>query len=757
MRITLTSLLLLLGSAAVAAPTKQTVNNICTAAPGVVNLTGTSATAGSGPCLSAQDHNHSISGILPQGNGGTGAGALTCTNQFLTSNGTLYSCSTDVLASAQHVNQGTTTTLLHGNAAGNPSWTNVVSADFGAGLLDEAHGGTGAGALTCTNQFLTSNGTLYSCSTDVLASAQHVNQGTTVTLLHGNAAGNPSWTNVVSADFGAGLLDEAHGGTGVGTLTCTNQFLTSNGTVYSCSTDVLASAQHANQGSTSTILHGNAAGNPSWANVTGTDFGAGQLDEAHGGTGAGALTCTNQFTTSNGTSYSCATATLAGPQFANQGTTSSVLIGNAAGNPSWATSVPAAAENVQHDSTLTGNGSTGSNLGIALGNANTWTAMQTFSVATSNATAAAFTGNGTGNGANFFGGASGASGTGANAYGINVTGGSASGAGVPGPGINVNGGTGAGLGAPAIVATGGASAGTNVAGTYGIFVTGGAATGNAAATTGGLGGDGANTTGGVGGATATGTGGQGGYGLRSTGAVGGSASGVGGGGQGGFGALVVGGAGGAAASGTGGTGGTALSFNGGAGVTANGSGGDGLSGQNGLGTGTGTNGDAATFFAQASGGTGTARGYALRLTQSGTIKGTLLKVPITADPSSFDNGAEWISGATTAMTSKVRLNGVTQPYLTYGANGSRAVQTLRVAGCATAAALNASCNTTVTWPVAFPDANYTVVCSGDLITSAIPILQGVNAKVAASVTAQTLANSAAAAQFTTIDCTAIHD
>jgi hypothetical protein len=86
--------------------------------------------------------------------GGTGAAALTCTNQFVTSNGTAYSCVTDTLASAQHANQGTTTTVLHGNAAGNPSFAGIGVNDFTA------------------------------------------NQGTTTTYLAGNAAGQPSWSAV---------------------------------------------------------------------------------------------------------------------------------------------------------------------------------------------------------------------------------------------------------------------------------------------------------------------------------------------------------------------------------------------------------------------------------------------------------------------------------------------------------------------------------------------------------------------------------
>ena len=40
----------------------------------------------------------------------------------------------DTLASADFANQGTTTTVLHGNAAGNPSWTSIVLADLDAGV-----------------------------------------------------------------------------------------------------------------------------------------------------------------------------------------------------------------------------------------------------------------------------------------------------------------------------------------------------------------------------------------------------------------------------------------------------------------------------------------------------------------------------------------------------------------------------------------------------------------------------------------------
>ncbi len=88
------------------------------------------------------------------------------------------------------------------------------------------------------------------------------------------------------------------------------------------------------------------------------------------------------------------------------------------------------------------------------------------------------------------------------------------------------------------------------------------------------------------------------------------------------------------------------------------------------------------------------------------------------------------------------------------------VQTKRVTGCATIASMNATCDTTVTWPNAFGDTSYTAVCSGDAVGSGMPIIQGIDitfAKTASTITVRTLAITAAVAQFTTIDCTAVHD
>lgn len=96
----------------------------------------------------------------------------------------------------------------------------------------------------------------------------------------------------------------------------------------------------------------------------------------------------------------------------------------------------------------------------------------------------------------------------------------------------------------------------------------------------------------------------------------------------------------------------------------------------------------------------------------------------------------------------------------FGSIGAGGIQAKRVAGCATGAVVGNTCDTTITWTTAFADANYTVTCTGDGLTSGIPSLLGADiagARAAASVTVRTINNSAAAAQFTTIDCIAIHD
>lgn len=109
---------------------------------------------------------------------------------------------------------------------------------------------------------------------------------------------------LVSGSNGTTIV-QAAAATGTGTATtCTNQVITAVSAVAAptCSTVTLASATFANQGTTTTVLHGNASGNPSFGAVNlGTDI-TGNLNIAtnvtgnlsvsnlNGGSGAGSST-----------------------------------------------------------------------------------------------------------------------------------------------------------------------------------------------------------------------------------------------------------------------------------------------------------------------------------------------------------------------------------------------------------------------------------------------------------------------------------
>ena len=139
----------------------------------------------------------SASGALTCGTP-SGGGTVTHTAGALTVNQLVIGNAADDLKVLGTL--GTTTTVLHGNAAGAPTFGPVVSADLSLT------------ATSCTNQFVTaiSTGGVGTCTTATLASAQFANQGTTTTVLHGHAAGNPSWGAVALAADVSGRLPYAN-------------------------------------------------------------------------------------------------------------------------------------------------------------------------------------------------------------------------------------------------------------------------------------------------------------------------------------------------------------------------------------------------------------------------------------------------------------------------------------------------------------------------------------------------------------------
>lgn len=134
----------------------------------------------------------------------------------------------------------------------------------------------------------------------------------------------------------SGLLSLSISGGAVATpstytgTSCTNQYLTglSVAGAGTCTTDTLASAYHANQGTTTTVLHGAAAGNPSWGAVSLSGDVTGNLPLANGGTEA-SLTASN-----GGIFYSTGSA---GAILSGTATANKVLMSGSSAAPSWST------------------------------------------------------------------------------------------------------------------------------------------------------------------------------------------------------------------------------------------------------------------------------------------------------------------------------------------------------------------------------------------------------------------------------------
>lgn len=158
---------------------------------------------------------------------------------------------------------GASNQLLHGGA-GLPTWGSLnLSTDSLAGTLPAAQFPALSGAVTTsagslvttlatvvvagTNTKITYNnkGLVTAGSAATLASSDYANQGTTTTVLHGNAAGNPSWAAVsLTADV-SGTLPVANGGTGV-----TTSLGTGEGNVVLGSTSTFTPALNFGGGST---------------------------------------------------------------------------------------------------------------------------------------------------------------------------------------------------------------------------------------------------------------------------------------------------------------------------------------------------------------------------------------------------------------------------------------------------------------------------------------------------------------------------
>ncbi len=282
-----------------------------------------------------------VTGILPVANGGTNSSTALSGNSIMVSNGT----------SIVQGDKGTTTTLLHGNAAGAPSYSAVSMTADVTGVLPVANGGTNSGTGLSGSSIMVSNGT----------SIVQGLPGTATTVLHGNASGTPTYSAVSLTSDVTNTLPVANGGTGATTLT---GVLRGNGT--SAVTAMTGAAGYAARWNTSTLI--------SSGTITddGSDAGVGVTPTAGIKLDVNGKLRTTTFQMTNGSSNNY------------------VLTSDADGNASW--SNPASGSlgdgwvgneitNVTNTTlTRSGGGTLGSpfTVGLNLGNPNTWTAAQQF-------------------------------------------------------------------------------------------------------------------------------------------------------------------------------------------------------------------------------------------------------------------------------------------------------------------------------------------------------------------------------------------
>ena len=138
-----------------------------------------------------------VANVLPIANGGTNSGTALSGESIMISNG----------SAVVQGDAGTTTTLLHGNAGGAPSYGQLVNADITnstidltskvANILPIANGGTNSGTALTNNKIMVSSG----------GQVVEGTAGTTTTVLHGNALGLPTYGQIVNADIANSTID----------------------------------------------------------------------------------------------------------------------------------------------------------------------------------------------------------------------------------------------------------------------------------------------------------------------------------------------------------------------------------------------------------------------------------------------------------------------------------------------------------------------------------------------------------------------
>jgi len=307
-------------------------------------LTGTSS-GGSTPTLTLST---TVNGLL-KGNG-TAISAATPGTDYLTGNQSITltgdvtgTGTTSITATLKNTGTPGTYAKVTTDAQGRvTSGTALTAADIPSldagkittGVFPIANGGTNTSVIGAAGAIIYSNGTQHASSGvgtsgQVLTSGgagaptwTNVNSGTVTSLSAGNLA--PLFTTAVTAPTTSPTLSFTISNAGANTVFGNPTGAPATPSYFS---PVLASSLFSNQGTATSVLHGNGAGNPYWGAVSLTADVSNVLPLANGGTN------TSLIAVSGGVVYSTISTLSVTPA----GSSGQVLTSNGAAAPSWQT------------------------------------------------------------------------------------------------------------------------------------------------------------------------------------------------------------------------------------------------------------------------------------------------------------------------------------------------------------------------------------------------------------------------------------